>query len=76
MDVWAVMFLALAEVIITGITLLCCRSILGYAFSNEKEVVKYVKEMTPLICISLIMDSLQAVLSGIPLTFQPSTIFI
>ncbi|KAM7520289.1 hypothetical protein LguiB_019251 [Lonicera macranthoides] len=64
-DVWAVMVLALAEVIITGITLLCCRSVLGYAFGNEKEVVNYVKEMTPLICISIIMDSLQAVLSGV-----------
>lgn len=31
---------------------------------DEKEVVDYVREMTPLICLSIIMDNLQAVLSG------------
>ncbi|XP_024026617.1 protein DETOXIFICATION 12 isoform X2 [Morus notabilis] len=35
------------------------------SFSNEKEVVDYVTEMAPLICISVILDSLQGVLSGV-----------
>ncbi|XP_011099516.1 protein DETOXIFICATION 14-like isoform X3 [Sesamum indicum] len=40
-------------------------SIMGYAFSDEKEVVNHVQEMVPFLCISIIMDSLQAVLSGV-----------
>ncbi|WRX21556.1 Multi antimicrobial extrusion protein - like 10 [Theobroma cacao] len=35
------------------------------AASNEKEVVNYVREMIPILCISVIMDSVQAVLSGV-----------
>lgn len=63
--VCAVMVLAVAEAIIMIATLFCCRFILGYAYSDEKEVVDYVREMTPLLCLSIIMDSLLAVLSGI-----------
>lgn len=44
--------------------LFCCRHVFGYLFSNDKGVVDYVAELTPLICLSIIMDSLQAVLSG------------
>ncbi|CAN1268711.1 Protein DETOXIFICATION 12 [Linum perenne] len=42
-----------------------CRHAFGYSFSNEKEVIDYVTRMAPLICLSVIMDSLQGVLSGI-----------
>ncbi|KAL2531634.1 MATE efflux family protein [Abeliophyllum distichum] len=42
-----------------------CRYILGYAFSDEKEVVDYVEEITPLLSLSIIIDSLGAVLSGV-----------
>ncbi|OMP04682.1 Multi antimicrobial extrusion protein [Corchorus olitorius] len=58
------MVLAAIEPLIVSITLFCCRYIYGYLFSNEAEVVNYVAEMLPLLCISVIMDSLQAVLSG------------
>ncbi|KAK9270953.1 hypothetical protein L1049_026541 [Liquidambar formosana] len=60
----AVMVLAVVEVVIVSTTLFCCRYILGYAFSSEKEIVDHVTSMVPLICLSIIMDSLQAVLSG------------
>ncbi|KAH7847697.1 hypothetical protein Vadar_029189 [Vaccinium darrowii] len=63
--VCTVMVLAVAEAIVMIATLFCCRFILGYAYSDEKEVVDYVREMTPLLCLSIIMDSLLAVLSGI-----------
>lgn len=56
--------LAIIEVVIVGIVLFCCRHVLGYAYSNEKEVVHYIGVMTPLICLSIFMDSIQAVLSG------------
>ncbi|KAK3036531.1 hypothetical protein RJ639_030972 [Escallonia herrerae] len=72
--VWAVMLPAMVEVIIASTTLLCCRSVLGYAFDDEKEVVDYVKEITPPICLLLIMDSLQAVLSGYHLTSSSCSI--
>ncbi|XP_039034943.1 protein DETOXIFICATION 11-like [Hibiscus syriacus] len=37
---------------------------LGAATSIEKEVVDYVTTMTPLVCVSVILDSLQGVLQG------------
>uniref|UniRef100_A0A5B6YMX5 Putative MATE efflux family protein 8-like isoform X2 n=1 Tax=Davidia involucrata TaxID=16924 RepID=A0A5B6YMX5_DAVIN len=66
--VWAVMVLAVAEAIIISSALFCCRYVLGSAYSNVNEVVDYVKEMAPLICVTVIMDSLNAVLSGYFLT--------
>ncbi|KAF7112882.1 hypothetical protein RHSIM_RhsimUnG0182700 [Rhododendron simsii] len=62
--VWAVIALDAVEVTIASATLFCCRHILGRAFSNDKEVVDYVTDVAPLLCISIIMDSFQAVLSG------------
>ncbi|XP_020105374.1 protein DETOXIFICATION 14-like isoform X1 [Ananas comosus] len=60
-----VMFLAVMEAAIVSSTLLASRKILGYAYSNEEEVIAYVTKMVPLVCISVITDSLQGVLSGI-----------
>ncbi|KAI5684328.1 hypothetical protein M9H77_05556 [Catharanthus roseus] len=60
-----VVILEAAEFFVASITMFGCRSLLGYAFSHEKEVVDYVKRMTPLLCLSFIMDSLQALLSGV-----------
>ncbi|KAL2531633.1 MATE efflux family protein [Abeliophyllum distichum] len=61
----AVLVLSIAEFVIASTAIFICRRILGYAFSNEKEVVFYVKEMVPFLCMSIIVDSLQAVLSGV-----------
>ncbi|GFZ15946.1 MATE efflux family protein [Actinidia rufa] len=63
--VFAVMFLAITETTIVSATLFACRRVFGYTFSNEKEVVDYVTAMAPLVCLSVIMDSLQGVLSGV-----------
>ncbi|KAF2313821.1 hypothetical protein GH714_013656 [Hevea brasiliensis] len=57
--------LAGAEAVIVSTSLFFCRHFLGYAYSNDKQVVDYVSIMAPLICLSVIMDSLQAVLSGV-----------
>ncbi|KAG5528052.1 hypothetical protein RHGRI_028850 [Rhododendron griersonianum] len=62
--VWAVIALDAVEVTIASATLFCCRHNLGRAFSNDKEVVDYVTDMAPLVCISIMMDSFQAVLPG------------
>ena len=62
--VYAVMFLAVSETIIVASALFASRRVFGYLYSNEKEVVDYVTTMAPLVCLSIVMDSLQAVLSG------------
>ncbi|KAG8384122.1 hypothetical protein BUALT_Bualt04G0085500 [Buddleja alternifolia] len=63
--VLAVTFLAVTETVTVSITLFCCRHILGRAYSSDKQVVNYIAAMTPLICLSTVADSLQAVISGI-----------
>nr|QBM79489.1 MATE59 [Rehmannia glutinosa] len=64
-SVWAANVLSIAEAIVACTILLCCRRFLGYAFSNEKEVVDYLGDMTPFVCLLLAMDCIQAVLSGV-----------
>ncbi|XLT37691.1 hypothetical protein HN873_068983 [Arachis hypogaea] len=59
------MSLAVIETSIVSATLFSCRHIYGYVFSNEEEVVDYVTVMAPLVCVSVILDSLQGVLAGI-----------
>ncbi|GMP83544.1 hypothetical protein CsSME_00037420 [Camellia sinensis var. sinensis] len=63
--VFAMMFLAVAETTIVSATLFACRRVFGYTFSNEKEVVDYFTAMAPLVCLTVIMDSVQGVLSGV-----------
>lgn len=59
-----VMVLAVTEAVIVGTILFCCRYVLAYAFNSDKDVVNYVSELVPLLSFSIIMDSLQSVLSG------------
>ena len=62
---WAAIFLAVVAIIIVSVVLFALRHVFGYAFSNEKEVVDYVAVMAPLVCISIVLDAIQGVLSGI-----------
>ena len=62
--VFAVLFLAIIEMGIVSTILLATRRVFCYTFSNEKEVVDYVTTMTPLVCLSVILDSIQGVFSG------------
>ncbi|XP_059316840.1 protein DETOXIFICATION 12-like isoform X1 [Lycium ferocissimum] len=64
-SVVSVMLIAATETILVSATLFACRNIFGYIFSNEKEVVDYVANMAPLLCLSVITDSLQGTLSGV-----------
>ncbi|XP_057809429.1 protein DETOXIFICATION 14-like isoform X1 [Salvia miltiorrhiza] len=63
--VCAVLLLSVVEFVISGSVIFWCRNVLGYAFSNEKSVVSYVADMIPLLCISIVMEGPQAVLSGV-----------
>ncbi|XP_059316842.1 protein DETOXIFICATION 12-like [Lycium ferocissimum] len=64
-SVVSVMLIAATETILVSTTLFACRNVFGYIFSNEKEVVDYVANMAPLLCLSVITDSLQGTLSGV-----------
>ena len=61
---YSVMILAIIELFVVSGTLFATRHIFGYSFSNEREVVDYVSNMAPLVCLSVIIDGLQGVLSG------------
>ncbi|KAJ0037344.1 hypothetical protein Pint_22178 [Pistacia integerrima] len=63
--VYAVVFLAVTETIIVSAIVFASRHVFGYVFSNEKEVADYVTTMAPLVCLSVIVDSLQGVLAGV-----------
>lgn len=58
------MLLTVMEAILISATLFGCRNIFGFVFSNEMEVVNYVAKIAPLLSLSVIMDALQASLSG------------
>lgn len=64
MAVRAALTISMADAIISGTLFYCCRHIVGYAFSNEKEVVDYISEMAPFLCILMVSDCIQGVLSG------------
>ncbi|KAJ0753905.1 putative multi antimicrobial extrusion protein [Helianthus annuus] len=61
----AVTGLGTVEVIIAVTSLFWSRSILGYAFGNEQELVDYVKDITLLLCFTIFADTVQAILSGV-----------
>ncbi|XP_057440431.1 protein DETOXIFICATION 9-like [Lotus japonicus] len=60
-----VVILGVADAVIVSILFVCCRHILGYAYSNDKEVADYVADMVPFLCVSVSVDSLIGVFSGI-----------
>lgn len=64
MAIQVVMFLAVIETVVLSTSMLGSRRILGRTFSNETQVVDYIAAMTPLLCLSIVTDSLQAVISG------------
>lgn len=64
-SVFTVIFVVASESIIVSTSLFASRHVFGYVFSNEKEVVDYVTAMAPLLCVSVILDSIQVTLSGV-----------
>lgn len=56
--------LTIIETSIISASLFASRRVFGYCFSNEEKVVDLVKAMAPLVCVSVILDGLQGVLSG------------
>lgn len=56
--------IGIAEAVIVSTLFLCFRNIIGNAYSNDKEVVDYVTDMVPLLCVSVSADSIICALSG------------
>ncbi|KAF8095087.1 hypothetical protein N665_0341s0014 [Sinapis alba] len=63
--VYAATSFAVMESLVVSMSLLLGRNVFGYVFSSDKATVDYVAKMAPLVSISIILDSLQGVLSGI-----------
>ncbi|GMH20313.1 hypothetical protein Nepgr_022154 [Nepenthes gracilis] len=62
---YAAVLIEVIETTIVSTTLFAAQRVFSYSFSNEKEVVDYVTDMAPLVCVSVILDSIQGVLSGV-----------
>ncbi|XP_074562808.1 protein DETOXIFICATION 16 [Curcuma longa] len=60
-----VVFLAIAEGLLVGSTMILVRNIWGFAYTNVDEVVKYVAIMMPILASSNMLDGVQCVLSGV-----------
>ncbi|WZZ14540.1 hypothetical protein YC2023_107629 [Brassica napus] len=57
-------FLGVIDATIVSITLYTYRGNWAYIFSNESEVAHYATQITPILCLSIGVDSFLAVLSG------------
>ncbi|GKV43330.1 hypothetical protein SLEP1_g50634 [Rubroshorea leprosula] len=60
-----VIFLAIIEGSVLGVVLLLLKNVWAHAFSNEKEVVKYVGAMVPILAANSLLDAIQTVLTGV-----------
>ncbi|KAI4385908.1 hypothetical protein MLD38_003896 [Melastoma candidum] len=63
--VYAVTLIVVSENDVGSTILFATRKVFGYTFSNENEVIDYVTGMSPLVCLSVIIGSLQGILSGV-----------
>ncbi|PKA63497.1 MATE efflux family protein DTX1 [Apostasia shenzhenica] len=57
--------LAISEGLIVGVIMILTRNKLGRAYSNDREVVRNVAAMMPLIALSHFINTIQCVFSGI-----------
>lgn len=60
-----VMLIAFSLGISEGLVMVLARNLLGYAYSNEKEVAMYTARLMPILAVSTLFDCLQCVLSGV-----------
>ncbi|XP_021747819.1 protein DETOXIFICATION 14-like [Chenopodium quinoa] len=65
LSAWVVTSAVVIETFVAGVILFCVRHIVGYAYSHTEQVVSYVATLAPFLCLSIITDGLQMVLSGV-----------
>ncbi|KAI9120169.1 hypothetical protein K1719_008817 [Acacia pycnantha] len=63
--VFASMFLSCFEALLMSSIMFAGKNVLGYVFSSDGDVVLYFTDMIPLLCLSVIVDSLHGTISGI-----------
>lgn len=59
-----VLVLGVSQGILVALALVLMRNVLGYAYSNDASVIRYVSTMVPILAASNIIDGIQCVLSG------------
>ncbi|XP_021314903.1 protein DETOXIFICATION 16 isoform X3 [Sorghum bicolor] len=59
-----VMLLAFSLGVSEGLVMVLARTLLGYAYTNDKEVVLYTARLMPILAACTLLDCLQCVLSG------------
>ncbi|KDP34996.1 hypothetical protein JCGZ_09284 [Jatropha curcas] len=64
-SVYSAMSITVIELILVSGTLFASKHIFGYIFSSEVEVVDSVSTIAPLVCLTVIIDGFQTVLSGV-----------
>ncbi|XP_057524190.1 protein DETOXIFICATION 12-like isoform X1 [Amaranthus tricolor] len=57
--------LGVANGILVSAILYATRNLFGYCFSSEKDVIKYISSLAYLVCANALLDSIQAVISGV-----------
>ncbi|KAF3779834.1 DETOXIFICATION 16 protein [Nymphaea thermarum] len=62
--VYVMLLIVVIEAAFVAITIILVRSVWGYAYSDDTEVVKYISDMTSLLATSTFMDAIESVLSG------------
>lgn len=60
-----VMFMVLAQGILVALVMISLRGLWGHVYSNEKDVIRHVATMMPLLAVASFLDGIQSVLSGI-----------
>ncbi|KAL5215900.1 hypothetical protein ABZP36_007301 [Zizania latifolia] len=60
-----VMVVGIVVAVAVGLAMVSVRHLLGYAYSNEEEVVQYISRMMPILAVSFLFNVLQCVLSGV-----------
>ncbi|CAL5058723.1 unnamed protein product [Urochloa decumbens] len=60
-----VILIAFSLGISEGLVMVLARNLLGYAYSNEKEVTMYTARLMPILAVCTLFDCLQCVLSGV-----------
>ncbi|WCJ42192.1 MATE efflux family protein [Euphorbia peplus] len=60
-----VLGMTIIEGVLVGVLMILVRDVWGKVYSNEKQVIKYVSSMMPLLAASSFLDSIQSVLSGV-----------
>ncbi|KAH7528651.1 hypothetical protein FEM48_Zijuj05G0094700 [Ziziphus jujuba var. spinosa] len=62
---YVVTMMGMSQGVVVGVVLILTRKALGYAYSSEIEVVKYVEALIPILATANFVDGIQCGLSGI-----------